>query len=291
MRKMTFNLIAVGIVISLILTVIGAVISFISSLGDEPERPPFKIISSPPQQTYAVTVERKKLEVNEENPWSWKIYLGYASQGQQVLNEVEVDVGDSSSAPYWDKSPQLNWIYENTFRLDDTASMPESESDVLFVRNDSASALSYLYVNGEANERFFILNLEPQASLKLYARPQWERGDSCWFSGSGRFINGGKVDGGKNFRISPSAKGPGRYCLSVKENAITVVSRDFEGYELREFAPEERKQIEDYEKKLKARQARKADERIIDKIYSNRAEIITPKSPDCGAANPVSTLR
>src|SRR5262245_528447 len=102
-RKTTFKLIAVGIVISLILTVIGAAISFISSLGDEPERPPFKIVSSPPQQTYAATVERKKLEVNNENPWSWKIYLSYASQGQQVLNEVEVDAGDSSSAPYWDK--------------------------------------------------------------------------------------------------------------------------------------------------------------------------------------------
>jgi hypothetical protein len=259
MRKTIFNLIAVGIVISLILTVIGAVISFISSLGDEPERPPFKIVSSPPQQTYAVTFERKKLEVNKENPWGWKIYLSYASQGQQVLNEVEVDAGDSSSAPYWDKSPQLNWIYENTFRLDDTASLPESESDVLFVRNDSARALSYLYVNGEANERFFILNLEPQASLKLYARPQWKRGDSSGFSGSGQFINGGKVHGGKSFRLPHSAKGPGRYCLSVKENAITVVSRDFEGYEFREFTPEERKQNEEDKKKFEARQGTEVD--------------------------------
>jgi hypothetical protein len=291
MRKTTINPIAVGVVISLILTVIGAAISFISSLGDEPERPPFKIISSPPQQTYAVTVERKKLEVNKENPWSWKIYLSYASQGQQVSNEVEVDAGDSSSSPYWDKSPQLNWIYENTFRLDDTASLPESESDVLFVRNDSKSAISYLYVNGEANERFFILNLEPQSSVKLCARPQWKRGDSSWISTSGRFINGGKVYGGKNFSMPPSAKGPGRYCLSVKENVITVVSRDFEGYEPAELTPTERKQIEDYKKKFEARQATEADEKNVYEIYLNRPKIITPISPDCGAANSVSTRR
>jgi hypothetical protein len=291
MRKTTFNLIAVGIVISLILAVIGAAISFISLLGDEPERPPFKIVSSPPQQTYAVTVERKKLEVNRENPWSWKIYLSYASQGQQVLNEVEVDAGDSSNSPYWDERPQLNWIYENTFRLDDTASLPESESDVLFVRNDSKSAISYLYVNGEANERFFILNLEPQAFMKLYARPQWKRGDSSWISANGRFIDGGKVYSGKNFRIPRSAKGQGRYCLSVKENAITIVSRDFEGSELAEFTPEQEKQIKDYRKKLEARQATEADEKNVYEIYLNRPKIIIPKSPDCGDANSVSTRR
>jgi len=280
MRKKTLNLITIGIVTGLI-----------SSCMDLPERPPFKVVSSSPQQTYAVSVERKRRELSEEDPTSWKIYLSYASQGQQVLNEVEVDAGDSSNSPYWDERPQLNWIYENTFRLDDTGSLPESESDVLFVRNDSASALSYLYVNGEANERFFILNLKPQSSVKLYARPQWKRGDSSGFSGSGQFINGGKVHGGKSFRLPHSAKGPGRYCLSVKENAITVVSRDFEGYEFREFTPEERKQNEEDKKKFEARQGTEVDGKKIYEIYLKRPEIITPKSPDCGDANSVSSRR
>jgi hypothetical protein len=292
MRKTTFNLIAIGVVTTcLILMAVAVVGSFINSLVDEPERPPFKIVSSAPRQTYAVSVERKQREYTKEDTSSWKIYLSYASQGQQVLNEVEVDAGDASSSPYWDERPQLNWIYENTFRLDDTASSPESESDVLFVRNDSASALSYLYVNGEANERFFILNLEPQASVKLYARPIWKRGDSSWFSGSGQFINGGKVHGGKNFRLPHSAKGPGRYCLSVKENAITVVSRDFEGYELREFTPEERKQNEEERKKFEASQGTEVDGKKFYEIYIKRPEIITPKSPDCGDANSVSPRR
>lgn len=217
-RKLTLSLIAVGGVTGLILIAVAVVGSLISSWVALPERLQFKIVSSSPRQTYAITVERKQRELTEDDRTSWKIYLSYASQGQQVLNEVEVDAGDSSNSPYWDERPQLNWIYENTFRLDDTASLPESESDVLFVRNDSASALSYLYVNGEANERFFILNLEPQASVKLYARPQWKRGDSS-----------------------------------------TVVSRDFEGYELREFTPEERKQNEEDKKKFEARRGTEVD--------------------------------
>jgi hypothetical protein len=287
---MILNLIAVGVVISLIPMGGVVVISLVNSWMD-PKRPPFKIASSSPQKTYAIIVERKQRELTEEDRTGWKICLSYASQGQQGLNEVVVDAGDFSDSPYYQESPQLNWVYENTFRLDDTASLPESESDVLFVRNDSASALSYLYVNGEANERFFILNLEPQASLKLYARPQWKRGDSSWFYANGRFINGGKVDGGQNFRLPHTAKGPGRYCLSVKENAITIVSRDFEGYESREFTPEERKQIEENKKKFEAKKGTEVDGKTIYEIYLKRPEIITPKSPDCGDANSVSTRR
>src|SRR5262245_10557188 len=108
MTKTTFNLIAVGVVTSLILMAIGAVGSFISSLVGEPERPPFKIVSSAPRQTYTVSVERKQRKYTKEGPSSWKIYLSYASQGQQVLNEVEVDAGTSSNSPYWDERPQLN---------------------------------------------------------------------------------------------------------------------------------------------------------------------------------------
>jgi hypothetical protein len=287
-KRTNFNLIAVGVVVSLILIAVGAVLRFISSLGEEPERPPFKIVSSSPRQTFAVTAERKKLEVSKENPWGWKIYLSYTSQGRQVLNGVELDAGDSSSSPYWDGSPQLNWVYENTFRLDDTASLRESESDVLFVRNDSKSAISYLYVNGEANERFFILNLEPQATLKLYGRPQWKRRDSSWISASGQFTSGGKVYGGKNFRFPRSVKGPGCYCLSAKEDGIAIVSRDFEGWSRADLTSEQVGQIKEYYKKLETGQATEADKKAIEDIYSSRAEIITPKAPDCGAANAIS---
>src|SRR5215813_5959217 len=154
-RSKTLTLIATGIVTALC-----------SSCTVLPERPPFKVVSSSPQQTYAVSVERKRREPTKEDWTSWKIYLSYASQGKQVLNEVEVDAGDFSNSPYYQETPRLNWVCENTFRVDDQTSLPESESDVLFVHNASASALSYLYISGEANERFFILNLEPQASLK-----------------------------------------------------------------------------------------------------------------------------
>jgi hypothetical protein len=281
MRKMTLSLIAVGVARILI-----------DSWLELPVPPPFRIVSSSPLQTYAITVERKQREYTREDWTTWKIYLSYASQGQQVLNEVEVAAGDSSTGPYYRDNPQLNWVYENTFRLDDVASLPEAESDVLFVRNDSASALSYLSVSGDAGEWFFILNLAPQASLKLYARPQWKRVEYSIVYASGRFISGGEVYGVQSFKIPHSAKGPGRYCLSVKENAIALVSRDFEGFELAEYTPEEKKQIEDYEKKLRARQTTEADEKMIREIYlKERPEIITPTSPDCGDVNSISTRR
>jgi hypothetical protein len=66
------------------------------------------------------------------------------------------------------------------------------------------------------------------------------------------------------------------------------VSREFEGWSRADFTSEEERQIEEYRKKIEAGQATQADKKTIDEIYSNRAEIITPRSPDCGATNAVS---
>jgi len=178
MRKKTLNLLAIGSVIGLILLAIGVIRGLISSWMDIPEPPPFKIVSSSPKQTHSVTIERKQRKPTKEDWTSWKIYLTcYASQGQPALNEVEVAAGDSSTGPHYRKNPRLNWVYENTFRLDDSASLPESKSDVLFVRNDSESELSYLIVSGDVGEWFYILNLPPRTSMNLYALPQYWRAD------------------------------------------------------------------------------------------------------------------
>src|SRR5262245_46719779 len=243
-RKKALNLIATGVVVM--------VMALCSSCLDLPEPPPFKLASLSPQQSYAVTIERKRREPAKEDWTSWKIYLSYTAQGQHVLNEVEVAAGYFSTGPHYRERPQLNWVYENTFRVDDRASLPESESDVLFVRNDSANTLSYLCVSGDSGEWFYILNLAPQASTKLYARPQWRSGDLSWVVASGQFINGGKLSAGQNFTMPQSAKSPGGYCINVKEDEITIASRDFEGWKTAELTPEEKKQIEDYRKKLEA---------------------------------------
>jgi hypothetical protein len=278
------NLVAAGVVASLILTAIG-VISLINRWMELPEPPPFKIVSSSPRQTYSITVERKQREPTIEDWTSWKIYLNYFSHGPRFLYTVEVAAGDSSTGPYYTHNPQLNWIYENTFRLSDRASLPESESDVLLISNDSANTLSYLIVSGGSGEWFYILNLASQASLKLYALPQ---GEQSWIEANGQFINGGTVSDGKNFRNWFYANGPGCYCLSVKEGAITIVSRNFEDLSRAGLTSEEERKIDEYYKKLEAGQATEADKKAIDEIYSNRAEIITPKSPDCGGAKVAS---
>ena len=293
-RKKTLSLIAIGAVTSLILIVVGVVRILINSWLDIPEPPPFRIVSSSPQQTYSITVERKQREPTREDWTSWKIYLSYTSQGQRILNEVVVAAGDSSTGPYYKEDPQLNWIRENTFRLSDVASLPESKSDVLLIRNDSANTLSYFIVSGGSGEWFYILNLAPQASLKLNALPQQWGGaysSSSWISADGQFINGVMVSDGKNFRIPPYAKSPVCYCFSVKEDGITIVSRDFEGWSRADFTSEEKRQIEEHRKKVEAGQTTQADIKTIDEIYSNRAEIITPRSPDCGATNAVSSHR
>jgi hypothetical protein len=283
------NLIAAGVVTGLILIAVVAVIRLINWWVDLPEPPPFKIVSLSPQRAYAITVERKRREPDERDWTSWKIYFGYASQGRRALNDVMVADGDSSSGPGYPKNPQLNWVYENTFRLSNGSSLPESTSNLLLVRNDSANALSYLIVRGGWGEWFYILNLASHASLKLYALPDGASGALSWTSADGQFINGRNVGKEQSFKIPPSATGPGCYCLSVKEDGITIVSRDFDAWDWADFTPEEKRQMEEYRKKREAGQTTQSDEEANDKIYSNRPEVITPKSPDCGAANVASS--
>ena len=68
-----------------------------------------------------------------------------------------------------------------------------------------------------------------------------------------------------------------------------IVSRDFDGWSRADLTSEQERQIKGYYRKLEAGQGTEADRKAIDEIYSNRAEIITPKSPDCGRANVASS--
>src|SRR5436190_13931877 len=123
-----------------------------------PKAPPFKIASTSPQGTYAIVIERRQNKPVENDRATWKVFLSLSNKGQQVLNEVEVGSGNESSGGRYSNNPKLNWVHENTFRLSEQASLPESESDVLLIRNDSTSVVSYLTVNGGWRERFFTLN-------------------------------------------------------------------------------------------------------------------------------------
>lgn len=253
-----------------------------------PEPPPFKMTSMSPQGKYAINLERRRHEPYGKDWETWKAFLSFTNDGQQILKEVEVASGDASSGRMLPDHPQLAWLYENTFRLSEHASLPESESDVLLIRNDSAHTISYLSVSGGMDEWFFILNLQPRSSVKLLALPQWKQGDLSWVSAKGRFGDDIPTYGGQNFKIAASEKGPGHYCLTVRDDEMVIQSREFEGWELKEPTAEEQKTLLEIAEKKEKGIATKTDEETERKIWNEREEIIIPRDPSCGGSGKVS---
>jgi len=132
------------------------------------------------------------------------------------------------------------------------------------------------------NECFFILNLQPQSSVQLLALPQWQWGDGSWISARVRFDDGTLIYGGQNFRFGSSGKGPGHYCLTVKNEEAVIQSREFEGWELKPLTAEAEKMLKEIAEKKEKGIATKADEETERKIWNEREEIILPRDPNCG---------
>lgn len=249
-------------------------------LSEEPE---YKLSGLSPKGVFSIQIEKRRNEVSESDPWTWKAFLSFTREGKPVLNEVQVGAGDASTGGF-PKQPQLSWVHENAFRLGDEGQWPEAECDVLLVNNGTTNSLSYLMVGGARREKFFILDLQPEFSVKLYAMPQWQRGDMSWIAASGRFSDGRSIDAGQNFIIHDSGRGPGHYCLTIKDDQITIRSREFEGWRQKPLTDEEWKQLKDIWKKEETGQATENDIEIKKKLWGEREEIITPRDERCGAS-------
>jgi hypothetical protein len=217
-------------------------------IPDLPQEPPFSISAESPQGIYAVKVERKRKPFIPSNePWSWKLFLGVSRQGQQSLSNEVVGAGDDSTntgfPPF--QVPELNWVSENIFRLAGKENSPHLMCDILFVRNKTDKTLSYFNISGHG-DMFFVLDLSPGETVKLYAQPQTT--GLGWISGHGRLADGKQVSGGRNFSIHNLYEGPSYYCLTINEDQVVIVSREFEGWTL-----------------------------------SDRKEVIIPRALDCGS--------
>lgn len=254
------------------------------------EEPQYKISASSPNGVYSVRIERRRNEWKKEDSRTWKAFLSFTKGGQQVLNEVVVSGGDSSTNVGFPKSPALSWIQENTFRLGDQGAWSEPHCDVLLVRNDTSKALSHLLVGGSHGEEFFILDMQPGASVKLNAKPEWERGDLRWVSASGRFSDGVEIFDGLSFRLRGPSRGPGHYCLAIEESQIVIRSREFEGSRLKPLTEEQWKKLTEISDKEAKGLATESDREAGRKIRDEQEEII-PRDAKCGAPADVNVGR
>jgi hypothetical protein len=150
-----------------------------------------------------------------------------ALKGEQSLAKDEMlwsDSSDNRQDVY-----KYHWISDSIIKYGEIIeSVPESKMDEVTVTNETNQSINYLVV--EANEKFLILDIQPQSSVKFLAYPQsWLN----WISGEGKFSSGKAIPFvGKNFRIGDDREShvPKHYCVSIKDNEMLIQSEEIKGY-------------------------------------------------------------
>ena len=246
-----------------------------------PTEPLFNLSTKSPAGNYVVQLERKRREGNWTDLWTWKLFLSVQQQGMQTLSHQIVSVGDDSSHTGFPHRiiPELTWVAENVIRLTGKNTLPDSQCDQLFIRNNTKRVLRYFSIEG-GETKFFWLNVQPNESIQPFTQPQSDQGrDHSFFGADGISETGEKIGIARSFEVRGKYKQPGHYCFTINEEGVDLVSLEFEGWDL-VFDPEDEKKFNE----LLAKQERtEAEEKLLGDLLRNKQrKVITPSSPTCG---------
>ena len=246
----------------------------------EKKEPAFVIESTSPQKTNIVKIERKRQVWSQQDFHTWKLFLSLRTSDSVTLTDCLVKAGDDSSNTGFPQRivPELTWVSENIFRLAGKDAVTDSQCDIAFVTNVSNQTLSYLELNG-GDSLFFLLNVKPKETFKLFVQPQSDKGrDSSFLYANGLFAGGAKVSAVESFSIRGKYQQPSHYCFTISENGIALVSREYETIKLYREPSEEKRWNE-----LSQKTTRSADEEKELRRLSSQT-VRTPSVPDCGSA-------
>ncbi len=188
-------------------------------------------ITDSPQGTYSVKFGSNSAAIRDGAAGS-DILFSISQNGATVIRDAIFQHRDSlDRLSFTQKYKDIKWLSENVLRLCDQNSLPQSEKDVYLVSNASSKQINYLIVSGRNYERFIVLNLAPKSIIKLEPMSQTAFGNSLsWVSAEGELLGGGKISNGVNFENVTRIKMSSVYCIIVKDDDISIHSRDFEGF-------------------------------------------------------------
>lgn len=195
---------------------------------------PYKRVASSPSRTYEVRLGEEIESETSGDPWPYKVFLSVSKHGRLTIDKELIYSNDSWDLRFGDICPEYTWVSDNILRLGGKHTLPESSCDVITVRNQTASDITYLMLTGmmrKPGEVFLLLDLQPSSTVKLHAQPQTDKiADMSGLSCHLQFADGREIPTTvMNFYIHEVYKGPARYCLTIKDNEIIIRSEDFEG--------------------------------------------------------------
>ncbi|MBV9957281.1 MAG: hypothetical protein JO360_02630 [Acidobacteria bacterium] len=207
--------------VTIILIIIGAIAIFYFADPFHDSLAELSTIS--PNKTYKVNMqERVTLDVEHV------VYFNVVKT-ERPLIEHEIFYSDSSQFIYPDL--KYSWAAENVLCLNDFDS--SIKPDEISVINQTDKVIRYLKIDATSSS-FLLLEVQPQTTTRLLARPQTDRrADISWIGGFGKFDDGSEfANWGRNFQIRGKYSAPAHYCVFIRDGEVVVQSREFEGFRI-----------------------------------------------------------
>ena len=185
-------------------------------------QPNAEFTTASPNNTYRVYMKDRELEnVNHV------VRLNVMKNEKQI---IENEVFYSGSSQYLGAEPKHTWVAENVLRFGSIDTVPSSLPDEVSVVNQTDRLVRFLKVT--AGNDFLILEVQPQTTTRLFARPQIDKTSSLsWIGGYVKFDGSDMSQWGRNFTIEGKVTSPAHYCVIIKEEGVVVQSKELDSYE------------------------------------------------------------
>lgn len=194
---------------------------------------PFTITTVSPNRTYTVQLKEQvqsALPLFEGNSTHW-IRMNVIKGSQTIIKDVGLYGGDKYDDRFAELFAEHNWISDSILWFSNRDFIPQSQHDEVTISNETNKVITYFRLVVEKNEMFLLFDIQPKPARILSVHPQTDRGrDYSWISGTGKTDDKDIAEYGVNFEVRDRYKNPAHYCIKIKDEGLTITSKEFEGY-------------------------------------------------------------
>jgi hypothetical protein len=192
---------------------------------------PYTLTTASPNHTYSVQLV-ERLNPTDEPSYNHVVGLKIYSGGRLIADDPHFSRGVWPDERFGRELPEHGWVGDNMLRFGKTPLSSQTKYDEVLIHNNTAKIVTYLVING-ASEMLLLVDLQPNTTKKVTLQSQtYYEASTSWIGYAGQFAGGGRIESdGLNFRVRGTGKyvPPSLYCITIKDDGVTVRSRDYEG--------------------------------------------------------------
>jgi hypothetical protein len=153
--------------------------------------------------------------------------------GQVFLSNEILDHYDDGDVGLGQVATDSEWLSENILRLGSRDIKKDQQYDLIEVRNNSGSVLSYALISGIgtiSGEKFLLFDLKPSESIQLKIFAQTDNGGDysrIQFMGKVENQHNKVISSEKMFKIKGKYKSPSHYTIIINDSNVEIKSLEY----------------------------------------------------------------